>query len=334
MKQFITTLLSDKPLSRAEAREAMLLMTGGETPAAQIAALLTLYARRLPTCEELLGFRSALLERAAPCQLPTTETKAVDLCGTGGDGKNTFNISTTAAFVVAAAGIPVIKHGNYGLSSAVGSSHLLEALGVPFSQNSGEVTANLARSGVAFLHAPHWHPAMKHVAPIRKELGFRTIFNLLGPLVNPAQPRFGVVGVASRAVFDLYCSVIQEIESNVIVVHSCDGYDEISLTGEALLFSNGRVTTCTPETFGATRVAPELLKGGENPEEAAHISRRLLSGEDTSEKRAVLIANSAIAYTSIHPELSIAEAQACMQEAITSGKAHNTLSASLQQPRS
>src|SRR5210317_386114 len=229
MKAILNRLIQHQQLSKEEARQMIINIAEGQYNTSQIASFLTVYMIRSISLEELEGFREALLELCIAIDL--SEFNAIDLCGTGGDNKDTFNISTLSAFVTAGAGVNVTKHGNYGVSSSCGSSNVLEYLGIKFSNNFDFLRKSIEKCGICILHAPLFHPAMKHVAPIRKELGLKTFFNILGPLVNPSFPKNQIVGVYSLELARLYSYLFQKTKKNYAIIHSLDGYDEISLTG-------------------------------------------------------------------------------------------------------
>ena len=236
MKQIINRLINHESISAQEAKQVLVNISKGDYNQSQIASFLTVYMMRSITIEELQGFRDALLELCIPVDLENHDT--IDLCGTGGDGKDTFNISTLASFVTAGAGVAVTKHGNYGVSSACGSSNVLEYLGVKFSNDIDFLKKTLDKAGICVLHAPLFHPAMKNVAPIRRELGVKTFFNMLGPMVNPAFPKNQMVGVFSLELLRMYSYLYQNSDKNYSIIHALDGYDEISLTGKAKEVNN------------------------------------------------------------------------------------------------
>lgn len=323
MKKTLEALMHREILSRKEAADAMLSLGRGEVNAAQTAAFLAFYQIRLPAVDEMLGFRDALL---ALCLRPTIDASgAIDIVGTGGDGKNTFNISTLTCFVVAGAGFRVIKHGNYGVSSAVGSSNVLEYLGLTFTNDSDVLNRRLEASGFCMLHAPLFHPAMKHVAPVRKELGMKTIFNLLGPLVNPAEPEFSSLGTYNLASARLYHYILQASNTKYGVVHALDGYDEISLTGAAAWYSNKGLKQIAAEAFGLEPLQPEALWGGETAEEAAAIFKNVLENKSTLAQRNAVLANSAIALSIMQEGMSLVDCRLQAEESLDSGKALQAL---------
>lgn len=293
MKAFLKKLLDYAELSPEEAAEAVHLMAGGQQDPAQVAAFLTCYLMRPVTVSELEGFRWALLELALPAGLENHDP--IDLCGTGGDGKDTFNISTLASFVVAGAGIPVAKHGNYGVSSVCGSSNVLESFGYRFTTDRDQLNRELEGAGITFLHAPLFHPAMKAVAPVRRALGLKTFFNQLGPLVNPARPRKQYTGVFNLELARTYHHILQADGLAYAVVHALDGYDEISLTGSFRLYSHQSEGLLSPRDLGLPQLQQSDLYGGDSVASAAAIFGAVLAGKGTPAQAAVVLANAAMA---------------------------------------
>ncbi len=260
MKDILNHLIAHKTLSQLQAKEVLKNLATGSYPSSQVAAFMTVFLMRSITVEELRGFREAMLELCVPIDL--SEYDAMDLCGTGGDGKDTFNISTLSSFIVAGAGQAVAKHGNTGVSSICGSSNLLAHFGYEFSSDSDQLRRSLDQVGLCFLHAPLFHPAMKSVAPIRKELGVKTFFNMLGPMVNPSFPRKQLVGVFSLELARLYGYLYQETEGRFAILHALDGYDEISLTGPFKMITNGGEKLYHPQGLGLEQLSPESILGG------------------------------------------------------------------------
>src|SRR6267154_633123 len=234
MKQVLTELIDHKSLTKETARQVLVDLAQGKFNPSQTTAFMTVFMMRGITVDELAGFRDAMLELCIPVKL---DLPVMDVCGTGGDAKNTFNISTLSSFVVAAAGQPVAKHGNYGVSSLSGSSNILEYFGYKFTNNKDELKRSLDRANICFIHAPLFHPAMKNVAPIRKELGVKTFFNMLGPMVNPAFPRNQIVGVFSLELARVYAYLYQKSAKNYTILHALEGYDEVSLTCDFKTFT-------------------------------------------------------------------------------------------------
>lgn len=319
MKDILNHLIEHRTLSKEQAKEVLKNITSGQINNSQIAAFLTVYLMRSVRVEELMGFREAMLELCIPVEIP--EYGAIDLCGTGGDGKDTFNISTLASFVVAGAGQPVAKHGNVGVSSVCGSSNLLAYFGYEFTNDIGKIRKSLDEAGICFLHAPLFHPAMKNVGPIRKELGVKTFFNMLGPMVNPSFPKKQLVGVFSLELARLYAYLYQNNEVQFSVLHALDGYDEISLTGDLKWISNKGEKVLSPEDMGLPKVSAASIKGGETVEASASIFENILKGKGTAEQEAVVIANAAAALATAKPELIFEEAKERAIEALKNGKA-------------
>jgi anthranilate phosphoribosyltransferase len=319
MKQTLEFLYEGGHLTQHEALEVLLKIGQNSFSEIEISSFLTVYLMRDITPEELSGFREALLQLCIPVNMQDFET--IDVCGTGGDGKNTFNISTLSAFVLAGAGIMVTKHGNYGVSSPVGSSNILEHFGYQFSNEASRLQNEVEKAGITFLHAPLFHPAMKYVAPVRRALKTRTFFNMLGPMINPASPRYQLVGVYSTKVQDLYNEVFRNAGKQFLVIHGLDGYDEISLTGKVRTVSEKYEEVISPETFGFEPISGEALFGGDTAQEAADIFSAVLGNQSTSEQKNVVLANTAAAIRCIHPEKSWSDCMAIAREALESGRA-------------
>lgn len=323
MKAILNQLFDHQALSRQEAFGVLTRIGQGDCNPSQTAAFLTVYLMRPITVEELEGFRDALLELCLPVSLDGGET--LDVCGTGGDGKQTFNISTLSAFVAAACGIRVAKHGNYGISSISGSSNVMEQLGYRFTTDSGELNRQLDRAGICFLHAPLFHPAMKYVAPVRRELGVKTFFNMLGPLVNPARPALQCTGVFSLELARLYHYLLQQSTRRYTVLHSLDGYDEISLTGKFKKYDNSGEDLINPAQWGLPRLEEKDLFGGNTLEDAAALFINILQGRGTALQNAVVVANAAAALQCAWPEITVAESIHQAGEALESGRAYAVL---------
>jgi anthranilate phosphoribosyltransferase len=293
MKAILNRLIAHESLSREEARQVLTEMTAGHYNQSQMAAFLTIYLMRAIKLEELQGFRDAMLELCTPVDV--AEYDAMDLCGTGGDGKDTFNISTLSSFVVAGAGQNVVKHGNYGVSSVCGSSNVLEHFGCNFSNDISTIKKSLDEAGICFLHAPMFHPAMKNVGPVRKELGVKTFFNMLGPMVNPAMPKKQLVGVFSLELARMYGYIYQNTDKQFGIVHALDGYDEISLTGNFKVINHQGESILSPEQIGLNVLDEKDLHGGETVEESAVIFEQVLSNIGTKAQREAVLANSGLA---------------------------------------
>ncbi len=325
MKAIIESLYRHQIMSRQTARESLLSIGRGEVDAAQTAAFVSIFNTRPITQAELQGFRDAMLELAIPLELDGRQ--AIDIVGTGGDGKNTFNISTLSCIVTAAAGYPVCKHGSYGVSSSVGSSDVLVALGYEFTNDPSKLLRQLDQCGICFLHAPLFHPAMKEVVPIRRGLKMSTFFNWLGPLLNPARPPFQVYGTFGSEVSRLYDYVMQtEQDRAYLVVHSRDGYDEISLTGGGTqVRSRSGQRLLFPQDFGLPQLMPAGLYGGNSHEEGAAIFLSVLENKCTDAQKAVVCANAGLAISLIQTEKSLIDCVAQARESIESGRALQVL---------
>lgn len=297
MKEILNRLINHDILSKEDARQVLVNIANGVYNPSQISAFLTVYMMRSITIEELEGFRDALLELCLAVDL--AEFDPVDLCGTGGDGKDTFNISTLASFITAGAGIPVTKHGNYGVSSKCGSSNVMEFLGIKFSSDPDFLRRSIDKAGICVLHAPLFHPAMKNVAPIRRELGVKTFFNMLGPMVNPAFPRNQMVGVFSLELARMYGYLYQNTDKNFTILHALDGYDEISLTGNTKTISNEREAMLTPEDFGVDLVHASEIAGGEDIPASARIFMDILQGKGSQAQNHVVCANAGVAIATV-----------------------------------
>ena len=314
MKKILEQLFENKQLSYDSAKETLTNIGQGKYNQSQIAAFLTVYLMRSISLNELAGFRDALLDLCVKIDLSDFNT--IDLCGTGGDGKDTFNISTLSAFVVAGAGYKVAKHGNYGVSSGCGSSNVLEYLGYQFTNNQDELRKSIDKAGICFLHAPMFHPAMKNVGPTRRELQTKTFFNILGPMVNPSFPQNQIVGVFNLEVARLYAYLFQQSNANFSIIHALDGYDEISLTGNFKVISNQQDVILSPEDIGFHKINADLIKSGGSIEEAAKIFMTILEGRGTEAQNNVVLANSALAIQTIsqneNMENSVEEAKASL----------------------
>jgi anthranilate phosphoribosyltransferase len=319
MKEILNHLFEHKTLSKAEATEILKNLALGQYNPSQISAFITVYLMRSITVEELEGFRDAMLELCVPVEIE--EYNPIDVCGTGGDSKDTFNISTLSAFVVAASGVNVAKHGNYGVSSVSGSSSVMEYFGYQFTNDMGELRRKLDETGLCFMHAPLFHPAMKTVAPIRKELGIKTFFNMLGPMVNPAHPQNQFVGVFSLELARLYAYLYQKGQKNFMVVHALDGYDEVSLTGKFKLFANGKEQVFSPEQLGFQTVQQSDLFGGKTVAESADIFQKVLKNEGTAAQNQTVIANAGLAIHCVRPTTSLSDCFAMAAENLKNGKA-------------
>jgi anthranilate phosphoribosyltransferase len=322
MKTILNRLINHEILSKAEAKDVLVNISAGNYNQSQISAFLTVYMMRSITIEELSGFREALLELCIPVDFSAYNT--IDLCGTGGDGKDTFNISTLASFIVAGAGIKVAKHGNYGVSSISGSSNVMEKMGVKFTNDVDFLTRSIEETNIAILHAPLFHPAMKNVGPIRKELGVKTFFNMLGPMVNPSFPKNQMVGVFSLELARMYAYLYQNTTTNYSILHGLSGFDEVSLTDDVKIISNHSEQILKPIDFNFPTIKLESIKGGNTIDEAAKIFHNVISGKGSIEQNNVVCANAAVAIQTIEKS-SYENALAKAQESLISGKAFEKL---------
>ncbi len=322
MKEILNELFEYKSLTKERAKEILVNLAKGEYNASQMAAFLTVFMMRSITVEELEGFRDAMLELCLSLDLKKYD--AIDLCGTGGDGKDTFNISTLASFVVAGAGQNVVKHGNNGVSSICGSSNLLAHFGYEFTNDKDKIEKSIAESGICFLHAPLFHPAMKNIAPIRKELGVKTFFNMLGPMVNPAFPDKQLVGVFSLELARLYGYLYQRSGKQFVILHSLDGYDEISLTGGFKMITNQGEKVLYPEDLGLSTVKASELRGGSTIEESADIFLKVIKGEGSKAQTEAVLANAGLALYVGKQLGSVKEGVQMAKESLDSGRAFQT----------
>jgi len=319
MKNILGHLFEYKVLSKTQAKEILIGISSGEYSNSEIASFLTVYAMRSITVEELEGFRDAMLEMCLKTDLSAYDP--IDVCGTGGDGKDTFNISTLSCFVIAGTGQRVAKHGNHGVSSMCGSSTILEFLGAKFTNDKSILERQIDEAGVCFLHAPLFHPAMKNVAPVRKELGIKTFFNMLGPMVNPASPGKQLVGVFSLELARLFAYLYQQTDKQFLVVHALDGYDEVSLTGAFKIITAHSEQVLTPSHLGLDTLRASELSGGETVEASAKIFMNVLNDKATSAQKQAVLANSALALHCANPKLSLIDAVAMARESLESKKA-------------
>ena len=323
MKKILQYLFEHKALSRAQAREALTNIAKGMYNESEITAFITVFLMRSITIDELQGFRDALLDLCVPVDLNGYDT--IDIVGTGGDGKNTFNISTLACFIVAGTGQKVSKHGNYGATSISGASNVMENLGYTFKNDPARLRREVDEAGICFLHAPLFHPALKTVGPIRKNLGIRTFFNMLGPMVNPANPRFQLVGVYNLEMARVYNYLLQQSEGLFTIIHALDGYDEISLTGDTKVITNQGERIMTPEELGKRMVNASDIYGGNTVEEAAKLFLKILKVEGTWAQNAVVLANAAMALHCTGNFSKYNDAYAAAVESLESGKAYAAL---------
>lgn len=305
MKNTLNFLFEENILTREKAKEVVGQIASGTYSDAEIASFLTVFAMRPITPEELAGFRDAFIDVCISVDLSDFNT--IDVCGTGGDEKNTFNISTLTAFVLAGAGVKVVKHGNYAVSSACGSSNIFEHFGYKFSNEQDKLKKEIETANICYFHAPIFHPAMKHVGPVRKALKVKTVFNMLGPIVNPAQPQNQMIGVFNEDVMKLYSDVCKINNINHSIIYSLDGYDEISLTGDFKCSTDGKEDVISPESMGLKKTTQEELFGGDTVEESAKTFFSILEGNGTEAQENVVVANAAIGLKTMNREKSIEE---------------------------
>ena len=318
MKEILNRLITYKSLNEEESKNILIKISNGELNNSQISSFLTVYMMRNITLQELKGFKDALIELCIKVNLKEFDT--IDLCGTGGDGKDTFNISTLASFVTAGSGCNVAKHGNYGVSSGCGSSNVLESLGVKFTNNYDILRKAIDKSGICFLHAPLFHPAMKNVAPVRRELGLKTFFNMLGPLVNPSMPKKQIVGVFNLELARIYNYLLQKSDKKYSIIYSLDGYDEISLTNDTKIYSNRFEKNYSSKEFGLENIKPDEIKGGLDIASSSKMFMNILNGSGTQSQNNVVCANAGVAI-STSKNISISEGFEAAKESLLSGRA-------------
>ena len=323
MKKVLEKLFDHKYLEYEESKTILKEISTKKYNDSQVASFLTVFKMRNPSLQEIEGFRDALLDLCIKIDL-SSDFETIDLCGTGGDGKNTFNISTISSFVVAGAGYKVTKHGNYGVSSSCGSSDVLNELGIKLSNDHDYLKKCLDKGNFCYLHAPLFHPAMKNVASVRKELEFKTFFNILGPLVNPSQPKNQLSGVYNLEIARLYGYVFENTKKNYSILYSLDGYDEISLTSDFMKISRNNSIINSPEYFGFNKINPHGIKGGVSIEESATIFIKILENNGSKSQTNVVLANSAIAIQTITNK-TIDECLSIAKKSIESGNALNCL---------
>lgn len=322
MKALLSRLINHESISAEEAKQILISISKGDYNQAQIASFLTVYMMRSITVNELQGFRDALLELCLAVDLQIYDP--IDLCGTGGDGKDTFNISTLSSFITAGAGVAVAKHGNYGVSSACGSSNVLEALGVKFSNDKDHLKRAMETANICVLHAPLFHPAMKNVAPIRKALGIKTFFNMLGPMVNPSLPKHQMVGVFNLELLRLYNYLYQKTDKNYSIVHDLGGYDELSLTNNAKIATNHSELLFSPDDLDLKSITAESIFGGNTVKEATEIFESIISGRGSKAQNAVVCANAGLAIATAK-QITHKEGFEYAKESLLSGKAKTCL---------
>ncbi|MEZ0183003.1 anthranilate phosphoribosyltransferase [Flavobacterium oncorhynchi] len=317
MKTILNKLINHEVLTKEEAKNVLINISSGQYNPSQISAFLTVFMMRSITIDELSGFREALLDLCIRVDLSAYNT--IDLCGTGGDGKDTFNISTLASFVSAGAGIKVAKHGNYGVSSISGSSNVMEKMGIKFSNDPSFLEKCIDKAGICVLHAPLFHPAMKNVGPIRKELAVKTFFNMLGPMVNPSFPQNQLVGVFNLELARMYAYLYQNTNVNFTILHSLDGYDEISLTGPTKIITSHMEGMLNPQDFNVRLLSQTEIEGGKTIEKSAEIFTNIISGKGNEAQNNVVCANAAMAISTV-TKCSPQEGFELAKESLLSGK--------------
>ena len=323
MKKILQYLFEHKTLSRDRAKEVLVNIGKGVYNEHEVTAFMTVYLMRSITIDELQGFQDALLELCVKVDMNGFDV--IDIVGTGGDGKNTFNISTLACFIVAGTGQKVAKHGNYGASSVSGASNVMEQLGYKFKNENDKLKKEVDEAGICFLHAPLFHPALKTVGPIRKNLAMRTFFNMLGPMVNPATPKFQLVGVYNLEMARVYNYLLQLTGKAFTIIHGLDGYDEISLTNDTKVITNKGEKIMTPEELGKRMVSPADISGGNSVEEAAKIFSTILKGEGSWAQNAVVLANAAMALNCTGKYKNYDDAYNAAVDSLETGKANAAL---------
>ncbi len=319
MKDTLNYLFAQNTLTREEAKDALIRIAGGEASEIEMAAFVSVFRMRKIDSSELAGFRDAMLELCIPVDLTGFDT--IDVCGTGGDGKNTFNVSTIMAFVLAGAGLKVVKHGNYSVSSKCGSSNVMEHFGYKFSNEEDKIRKEIDAAGITYLHAPFFHPAMKNVANVRKTLQVKTFFNILGPMVNPAKPGSQLIGVFDEETMELYSAVFRTEGIKHAIVYSKDGYDEISLTSDFRLMTLDDDIIMSPSDLDLPRIKPDEIDGGNSVEEAADIVSAVLLNKSNEAYKNVIIANAALAINTFYPEKLLVDCIKMAEESLESGKA-------------
>lgn len=325
MRETLERLYQHQRLTKQEAKSLLINIAKEQYNDAHLASFVTVFRMRPITVDELAGFREALIELAIKVDL--SEFNTIDIVGTGGDGKDTFNISTLTSFIVAGTGQKVAKHGNYSVSSKSGSSDMLESFGYEFTNDESTLKKQLEKANICFLHAPKFHPAMKAVGPTRKALKLKTFFNMLGPLVNPSSPQNQLLGTFNLEVARLYNYILQEENTNYGIVHALDGYDEISLTGGFKLFTKNGEELITPEDLGLQSIAQSEIYGGDSVEEASKIFKKIISGEGTDAQNNVVLTNASFALKIVDKTKTFEEAYEEAKKSLFDGKAKECLTA-------
>ncbi len=323
MKQILNDLYQHKKLTKEQAKQVLIDIASGKFNEAHLASFMTVFMMRPISVDELSGFRNALIELAI--KVDFSEYNTIDIVGTGGDGKDTFNISTLTSFIVAGTGQKVAKHGNYSVSSQSGSSDMLESFGYEFTNDEAVLKSQLEQANICFLHAPKFHPAMKAVSATRKALALKTFFNMLGPLVNPSSPKNQLLGTFNLEVARLYNYILQEEDTNYGIVHALDGYDEISLTSGFKLFTKNGEQLINPEDLGQKRIEQSAIFGGESVADAAKIFKNIIEGKGTEAQNSVVLTNAAFALKIVDDKKSFQDAYEEAKDSLLGLKAHQTL---------
>ena len=323
MKAILNKLYKHERLSKSEATQVLKDIASEQYNAAHLASFMTVFMMRPITADELSGFRNALKELSIKVDLSDYNT--IDIVGTGGDGKNTFNISTLTSFIVAGTGQKVAKHGNYSVSSQSGSSDMLESFGYNFTNKESVLREHLEKANICFLHAPKFHPAMKAVGPTRKALALKTFFNMLGPLVNPSSPKNHMLGTFNLEIARLYNYILQEESVNYGIVHALDGYDEISLTSGFKFFTKKGEQIINPEDLGQKRIQQSEIFGGNSIADAAKIFKSILAGNGTEAQNNVVLTNAAFALKIVDEAKSFETAFSEAKDSLFGLKAKQTL---------
>jgi anthranilate phosphoribosyltransferase len=323
MKKILNHLFEYKTLTREQAKEVLLNISKNSYNESEVASFITVFLMRSITIDELQGFRDALLELCIRININNGDV--IDIVGTGGDGKNTFNISTLSCFIVAGTGNKVAKHGNYGATSISGSSNVMEQLGYTFTNDATILQQQIDDANICFLHAPLFHPALKAVGPIRKNLGVRTFFNMLGPMVNPAFPKHQLVGVYNLELARIYNYLLQSTSNNYTIIHALDGYDEISLTGDTKVITSKGEKVFSALELGKRSVSATDIHGGNTPEEAAKIFLKIIKGEGTWAQNAVVLSNASMALQCTGKYTSYDACYNAAVQSLESGSAYQSL---------
>lgn len=323
MKEILQYLFDHQTLSKAEAKSILFEISKNIFNEIEVTSFVSVFLMRSITLQELEGFTEALQQLAPKIDLGTDDL--VDIVGTGGDGKNSFNISTLASLVVAGTGQKVSKHGNYAASTISGASNVLENMGYKFKETDEDLKNDLEKGNFCYLHAPIFHTSLKSIAPLRKNIGLKTFFNLLGPLINPAHPKYSMIGVANLEIARIYQYLLQKKKNEFLLVHSLDGYDEISLTGDTKIINRNGENIYSAEELHFKNIEPKTIFGGNNIDEATKIFSDILEGKGTYEQNAVVLANAAMALKNTQKYDDYENCLSMAKESLESGKAFQCL---------